>query len=97
MSARWPQVAGLAAFMAVATQFAAQAHSGNGELVYIHKVKEGQPVIFVANSSDEPVNTEISIRGAFALRRPKIAAWPRRDPVSAQRRHSASSPAAACF
>lgn len=42
-------------------------HSGNGELAYIHKVKDGRQVIFVANSSDEPVNTEMSIRGAFAL------------------------------
>jgi hypothetical protein len=31
MSARWPQVAGVAAFMAVATQFAVQAGSSQSD------------------------------------------------------------------
>ena len=43
--------------------------SGNGHLAYIHKVKAGKHVIFVANSSDDDVETTLSIRGGFDLER----------------------------
>ncbi|HWE98880.1 MAG TPA: glycosyl hydrolase [Caulobacteraceae bacterium] len=41
--------------------------SGNGQLAYIHKVKDGGDIVFVANSSEEAVETTISLRGAFEL------------------------------
>jgi len=41
--------------------------SANGELAYIHKVKGGRDIVFVANSSDTGVATTVSLRGAFAL------------------------------
>jgi hypothetical protein len=42
-------------------------HSANGQLAYIHKVKGGRHVILVANSSDDDVETTISVRGALDL------------------------------
>jgi len=48
--------------------------SGNGMLAYIHKVKAGKDIIYIANSSDDPVVSTVSIRGAFRMER-----W---DPVS---------------
>lgn len=49
--------------------FAGDPHprSGNGELAYIHKVKGGRDIVFIANSSDDRVDTTVSLRGAFAL------------------------------
>jgi hypothetical protein len=49
--------------------FAGDPHprAGNGELAYIHKVKAGRDIVFIANSSDEPVDTAVSLRGAEAL------------------------------
>jgi hypothetical protein len=41
--------------------------SGNGQLAYIHKVKEGRDIVFIANSSDDEVSTTVSIRGALQL------------------------------
>jgi hypothetical protein len=41
--------------------------SGNGALAYIHKVKGGRDIVFVANSSRSAVETTVSLRGAFAL------------------------------
>ncbi|HEX4199222.1 MAG TPA: glycosyl hydrolase [Caulobacteraceae bacterium] len=41
--------------------------SGNGALAYIHKVKGGRDIVFVANSSEDAVETTASLRGAFAL------------------------------
>ena len=49
--------------------FAGDPHprAGNGELAYIHKVKAGRDIVFVANSSDEVVDTTVSLRGAETL------------------------------
>ena len=49
--------------------FAGDPHprSGNGELAYVHKVKGGRDIVFVANSSDDRVETTVSLRGAFTL------------------------------
>jgi len=49
--------------------FAGDPHprAGNGELAYIHKVKAGRDIVFIANSSDEPVDTTVSLRGAGAF------------------------------
>jgi hypothetical protein len=44
-------------------------HGGDGQLAYIHKVKAGRHVIFLANSSDDDVETTISIRGGLDLDR----------------------------
>jgi hypothetical protein len=44
-------------------------HSANGQLACIHKVKAGRHVIYLANSSDDDVETTLSIRGALALER----------------------------
>jgi hypothetical protein len=41
--------------------------SGNGQLAYIHKVKSGRDIVFIANSSDDEVSTTVSIRGALQL------------------------------
>jgi hypothetical protein len=41
--------------------------SGNGQLAYIHKVKGGRDIVFIANSSDDEVSTTVSIRGALQL------------------------------
>jgi hypothetical protein len=41
--------------------------SGDGQLAYIHKVKGGRNIVFVANSSQTGVETTISLRGAFTL------------------------------
>ncbi|HEY1878945.1 MAG TPA: glycosyl hydrolase [Caulobacteraceae bacterium] len=41
--------------------------SGNGALAYIHKVKGGREIVFLANSSKSAVETTVSLRGAFAL------------------------------
>jgi hypothetical protein len=50
-------------------EFAGDPHprSGNGELAYIHKVKAGRDIVFIANSSNDQVETKVSLRGAFAL------------------------------
>jgi hypothetical protein len=42
-------------------------HGGNGALAYIHKVKGGRDIVFVANSTDSAVATTVSLRGALAL------------------------------
>jgi hypothetical protein len=39
--------------------------SGNGELTYIHKVKEGAHYYYSQNSSDDPVDTWVSLKGSF--------------------------------
>jgi hypothetical protein len=44
-------------------------HSGNGQLAYIHKIKAGRHVVLVANSSDDDVETVVSIRGALDIER----------------------------
>ena len=44
-------------------------HSGNGQLAYVHKVKAERHVILVANSSDDDVETTVSIRGVLDLER----------------------------
>jgi hypothetical protein len=44
-------------------------HSGNGQLACIHKVKAGRHVIYLANSSDDDVETTVSIRGGLDLER----------------------------
>jgi hypothetical protein len=36
-------------------------------LAYVHKVKGGRDIVFVANSSETAAETTISLRGAFAL------------------------------
>ena len=41
--------------------------TGNGALAYIHKVKGGRDIVFVANSCESAVETTVSLRGAFAL------------------------------
>lgn len=41
--------------------------SGDGALAYIHKVKGGRDIVFVANSSLSLVETTVSLRGALAL------------------------------
>ena len=46
---------------------APRPHSGNGQLAYIHKVKGGRDIVFIANSSDDAVSTTVSIRGALRL------------------------------
>ena len=46
---------------------APRPRSGNGQLAYIHKVKGGRDIIFVANSSDDCVSTTVSVRGALDL------------------------------
>lgn len=38
---------------------------GKGMLQYLHKVKEGRNVYFFANSSDEPVEFDVKVRGSF--------------------------------
>jgi hypothetical protein len=49
--------------------FAGDPHprTGDGILAYIHKVKGGRDIVFVANSSETSVKTTLSLRGAFAL------------------------------
>ena len=49
--------------------FAGDPHprAGDGELAYIHKVKAGRDIVFIANSSDEAVDTAVSVRGAETL------------------------------
>jgi len=42
-------------------------HGGDGQLAYIHKVKAGRHVILLANSSDDDVETTVSIRGGLDL------------------------------
>jgi hypothetical protein len=39
--------------------------SGNGMLTYIHKVKEGAHYYFFENSSDDPVDTWVILKGGF--------------------------------
>jgi hypothetical protein len=41
--------------------------TGDGMLAYIHKVKGGRDIVYVANSSETAVETTVSLRGAFAL------------------------------
>jgi hypothetical protein len=43
MSARWPQVAGVVAFMAVATQFAVQAHSSQSDVTEMSATSFAHP------------------------------------------------------
>ncbi|MEO0732833.1 MAG: glycosyl hydrolase, partial [Bacteroidota bacterium] len=38
-----------------------------GKFSYIHKVKEGRHIYYFANSSNEPVNSEVFVRGHHAL------------------------------
>lgn len=46
---------------------APRPHGGNGHLAYIHKVKAGREIFYIANSSDDLVTTEASLRGALEL------------------------------
>jgi hypothetical protein len=38
-----------------------------GKFSYIHKIKDGRDIFYFANSSDEPIETEVLIRGGFKL------------------------------
>ena len=40
-----------------------------GMLSYLHKVNEGRDIYYVANSTDERVDTVVTLRGKHALRR----------------------------
>ena len=46
---------------------APRPRSGDGQLAYIHKVKGGRDIVFIANSSDDAISTTVSIRGALRL------------------------------
>ena len=39
-----------------------------GSLTYIHKVKDGREVYYFANSSDKPVDTQVTLRGNMNLK-----------------------------
>ena len=39
----------------------------NGSLTYIHKVKDGRNLYFFANSSDNPIDTSVALRGGLNL------------------------------
>lgn len=72
----------------VAIQAAAPApvHIGRdyaGSLTYLHKVKDGRDIYFFANSSREPVNTQVVLRG-----HKKLAMW---DPHTGERRPLAAT------
>jgi hypothetical protein len=49
-----------------------------GSLTYLHKVKDGRDIYFFANSSAQPVDTQVVLRG-----RKKLAVW---DPHTGERR-----------
>jgi hypothetical protein len=51
----------------IAFSGAPHPRSGDGALAYIHKVKAGLDIVFLANSSETAVETTVSLRGAFAL------------------------------
>ncbi len=40
--------------------------SGDGELSYLHKQKDGREIYFFANSSDDAVDTFVKLRGNLA-------------------------------
>ncbi len=40
-----------------------------GMLSYVHKVKDGRHIYYFANSTDEPVDTEVTLRGRLKLER----------------------------
>ena len=42
-------------------------NSSEGCLSYIHKNKEGRDFYFFANSTDRPIDTEVSLRGKMTL------------------------------
>jgi hypothetical protein len=42
-------------------------HSGGGELAYIHKVKDGKQIYFLANSSDDRVASQVRLRGRLRI------------------------------
>lgn len=44
-----------------------KAETGGGMLSYLHKVKEGREVYYFANSTDEPVETWVRLRGKHTL------------------------------
>lgn len=44
--------------------------SGNGVFGYLHKQKEGKDIYFFGNSSDEPIDTVVTLRGR--LERPQL-------------------------
>ncbi len=48
----------------------------SGALTYTHKVKEGKDIYFISNSSEKPVNTEVTLRG-----KKHLESW---DPHSGQ-------------
>jgi hypothetical protein len=61
---------------AVGSAAPAQSAPGNtvggsaaqGMLSYLHKVKDGRDIFYVANSADERVDTVVTLRGTHALR-----------------------------
>jgi hypothetical protein len=53
-------------------------HDYAGSLTYIHKVKDGRDIYFFANSSREPVDTKVTLRGDK-----KLSRW---DPHTGERR-----------
>jgi hypothetical protein len=42
-------------------------HPEKGMLSYLHKIKDGRNIYFFANSTDEPVSTEVTLRGDMKL------------------------------
>ena len=48
-------------------QFGDVPRLSGGNLSYLHKVRNGRNVFFVANSSDTPVHTQVQFRGRLAL------------------------------
>ncbi|HVS51395.1 MAG TPA: glycosyl hydrolase [Opitutaceae bacterium] len=55
-----------------------------GALTYIHKVKDGRDIYFFANSSREPIDTQVVLRG-----KKQLARW---DPHTGEREPLASTP-----
>lgn len=51
----------------VAFEDAPAASTGGGMLSYLHKVKDGAPLYYFANSSDERVDTWVRLRGRLTL------------------------------
>lgn len=65
--------------------FEAPVKTRGGNLSYIHKVKEGRDIWFFGNSSDEPVDVSVRLRG-----RHRLKAW---DPHTGQTAECSGVPA----
>jgi hypothetical protein len=46
---------------------APEASSGGGMLSYLHKIKDGRHIFYFANSSNDPVDTWVRLRGKLSL------------------------------